>query len=944
MPLAERLKKLRADEGQSLQQVADAVGVSKAHVSDLERGTTANPSLDLLKKLAAHFSVSVGFLIDDEPTSAPIVVNSSQVELWIKQVRRAQAAGLDLENAAQEAKEIFEQQMGRSLDETQTATWRAAKEEIKKALSQEIEFLGTNSLRKPRRPIWYPGPKPNDQNWPKLQAYMHETLRWDSDTILSIDNTSTEVVGLMDNPVQSVFRGRGLVVGYVQSGKTANMTAVIAKAVDAGYRFVIVLTGMTNSLRRQTQRRLVRDLCERNKYGWYQHTNNDADFRSPANLWFQVTNDVQLAVIKKNVSPLTELLNTIRQTPEILRDRMPVLLIDDECDQAGVNATGSQYNMTAINRLIREIITALPRVQYVGYTATPFANILINPRTPEGVMDDLYPEDFITALPLPQGYFGAESLFGREPINADEETPAESGLNMIRPVPQKDADAVRPPSRKAGGSFAPGIPPSLEEALTYFILASACRRARGQAKSHSSMLIHTTVYKRPHERHREAVAEWIEEFRAGLRTGTRQEDLRNLWDEERSKVNASRFGRVSETFEVIEPHIDAVLEALELVVENSESETRLDFESGPKTYIVIGGSVLARGLTIEGLVVSYFVRSTGQYDTLLQMGRWFGYRNGFEDLPRIWMTGELSSAFRDLATVEAEIRTDIATYRERDVTPADFAVRIRQIPGMTITAAKKMVAAEDCDISYSGEHLQTIRFHHENADELKHNWKAGADLITAAARESTVEVGKGGRLYRGVPLDDVVHFLKAYRGSQRDLFSESLVRYVTEEAARSDQPFAKWNVGIVEPAKQVASQKELGPLGKVSLVNRARLVDLSGGMADIKALMSRRDVLLDAPGADKVADNWQALKDERQRLVGDKIPLLLLYAINANSVAAEGSQSRVDLNAATDILGVGIVFPDRGERKSYVRVALIPDDAEGDDDLAAALEDNEASQ
>jgi transcriptional regulator with XRE-family HTH domain len=945
MSLASLLKDLRSSSGQSLQQVADKVGASKAHLSELERGVATNPTIDLLRALAANFGVSVSALIGEADSPPPLPPVAGQVEAWMNNIRKEQAAGLDLETAAREARASFERLLG-PLDAQHEANWKVAVQEMEAAFEKKIEYLGNFSLRKPRRPHWYDGPRAGDQHWPKLEAYLLTRKGWPKETVASIDATSTEVVSLLENPLQSTFRGRGMVVGYVQSGKTANMEAVIAKAVDAGYRFVIILTGMTNSLRTQTQDRIEVDLLERNKYGWHLHTTSDADFRKPASKWFSTMDAVQIAAVKKNVSPLEALLNTIEKTPPTHRARMPVLIIDDECDQAGVNASGSQFNMTSINALIRKILHALPKVQYVGYTATPFANVLINPEKPAGGLDDLYPEDFITDLPRPENYFGPESLFGRDPIDADEETPEEAGLDLIRDVPDDEVALVRPSSAKDRLTFEPAIPLSLEKALSYFVLATACRYVRGQTREHSSMLVHTTVYTHPHHALAEKILSWKEKLAKKISKPDRStvDRLEKLWLKEVAKVDAAQFGLVPVSFAALREHLEKVLSDIEIVVENSDSESRLEYASGPKKYIVVGGSVLARGLTIEGLIVSYFVRSSTQYDTLLQMGRWFGFRFGYQDLPRIWMTGDLRTAFKDLATVEAEIRADIQQYRKRDVTPADFAIRIRRIPGMVITAAKKMYAAKACDVSFSGEHIQTIRFPHQNKDFLSANWKACAHLLSKAA-ELGVEQVRGGRLIRKVPYDLAMEFLKTYSSDQRDLISGKLLEYIGVEAARADQPYEHWNVAIVEPANGPKSLETLGAFGKVGLVNRARLQGLTrDGLADIKALMSRQDVLMDVTGVpDDLARDWGSLKEFRQEKIGDRVPLLLLYAIHAKSTP-KSVKLRVPLDAVRDILGIGLILPERGPKTSYVRVVLDQDDGNEMEDLQADIESDAGGQ
>jgi hypothetical protein len=860
-----------------------------------------------------------------------------QVRAWIRQIRKELASGLDLVTAAAEARLSFEGLTGEPLTSAQKAAWTAAREEIARAEAQVVR-TGPLALRRPRRPAWYRGPQADDANWPALRAHLTSARRWSGESVDSLDGSSTEILSLLEDPSQPSFRGRGMVVGYVQSGKTANMLAVAAKAADAGYRFVIFLSGLTNALRLQTQRRFESDLRERNPYGWHLHTTQEdaGDFRTPPNRWFSVMDPVQVAIVKKNVTPLRRLIETIEKTPPALRERMPVLILDDECDQASVNASGSQLDITAINGLLRRLLALLPRVQYAGYTATPFANVLINPSPVPGQLDDLYPEDFIVALPRPEGYSGADSLFGEEPSEAGTETTETPGADMIREVPEADAAWVRPPSLKGRDGFMPTVPPSLATALDWFVLATATRRARGQAGQHSSMLIHTTVYTITHRRLAAAVEGRIEELRNGLALPATLRRLRQLWESEQRRVQPETFGHDALTFGQLEALLPEVLRDIDVAIENSASDSRLDFTAGPRTCIVVGGSVLARGLTIEGLSVSYFVRSSSQYDTLLQMGRWFGFRKGYEDLPRIWMTADLAAGFRDLSLVEAELRTEITQYAERDLTPADFAIRIRQIPGMTITAASKMIAAETCDVSFSGEHLQTIRFPTADAGRLRDNWSAAARLADVASQSATPEGRPQGRLFRNVPLEAVTEFLKSYSASDKDRFGSALLAYIEAEAKAPDAPFRTWHLGIVEPADGDRAAKPLGGFGPVAKVLRSKLgVPRNDGLADIKALMSRRDVLIDVPEdpEDDRSDDWSAVKGRRQAAVGDRIPLLLLYAIDRVSAPAPGSRLRVPLDAPDDVLGIGLVLPDRGERKSYVRVRLPEADA-GEDLLA----------
>lgn len=778
-----------------------------------------------------------------------------------------------------------------------------------------IEVLRRNSIIKPREQ-WYDGPSPTDLHWPAVRGYLKNSKGWDEDTVQSIDDSSTEVVSLLANPRNAQFRCRGLVVGYVQSGKTANMTAVIAKAVDEGYNLIVLLAGVTNKLRAQTQARLEADVVKRHRHNWQLYTEErlDGDFIAPANQGFTMPRPgaAQLAVMKKEVTRLEAFLRTISRTPTAVLTKLRVLLIDDECDQASLNSAAREYDMTRINEQIRKIITALPAVSYVGYTATPFANVFVDPfPANRDVLDDLYPEDFITALPRPKDYFGAREVFGGEPDDAGED--GEAGRHMIRVI-EDNLDFYRPARAQDREGFEPSMGPDLRDAILWFLVTCAVRRARGQQDKHMTMLVHTSANIIPHQRTANLISKWIESHGEDLRRGVGPSHVRLLELIQR-ETKAVPPNTAFPTSAELTALIAASLNALEVVVENSATDIneRLDYSGSPKTYVVVGGSVLARGLTLEGLSVSFFLRTSRQYDTLLQMGRWFGYRHGYDDLPRLWTTSDLASSFRALAQIEDEVRDEIAVYRARKATPLDFAVRVRSIPGMAITAASKMRHAYRTSISFDGRHVQTIRFDHQDIDSLTGNWKAGAQLLTDAAPHREGDA----LLFRGVPFSSVRRFLKGYRicSAHMDLKEDMLLGYL--DAA--EQKLAKWNVAVITASGGTASERPLGPLGRVPTVRRAKLADTGTDYADIKALMSKRDILIDAGDQSfESHEKWDVLKARRP-----SVPLLLLYPINRTSAPNGPSETREDLDAAGDVLGFGIVFPGVKDRSgNYFAVQL----------------------
>ncbi len=861
-----------------------------------------------------------------------------QVDQLVRQILQVLPRVKDLDAAVQDVRQGLDKLVP-GLSSDLSAEISDARELVERQFDR-IEILQEHSVLR-SRPQWYFGPKPSDLHWPAVRDFLSSTKDWPEEDIRGIDEASTEVVSLLGNPSEDHFSCRGLVVGHVQSGKTANMTAVAAKALDAGYDTVIVLAGLTNKLRYQTQLRLFNDLVRRNPINWQVLTPNrlDRDFRAPPQGGFLSHLDkAQLAVIKKNVSPLKELRNAVERTLPVVRSQLRILVIDDECDQASINSAQGELDITAINRRIRELLSLLPAVTYVGYTATPFANVLINPYRVDGQeFDDLYPKDFITALPRPDSYFGTERLFGATPSNPEDVQPEEEGLDMLRDVPIEEEALLQPQSRRERDSFQPVMANSLETAILYFLASCAVRHARGDSAKHMTMLVHTSAYVIAHERVATLIHDWVDVNRRRIidQASDLGQSVREIWTAEQHRIPADITDAPTVPVDQIFEHLQSVLDTIEFPVENGASDDRIDYTGQPKTYIVVGGSILARGLTLEGLTVSYFLRTANQYDTLLQMGRWFGYRPRYEDLPRIWMPEELRLRFRALAAVEQEIRDDIEQYRRQNLTPMDIAVRIRAIPGMAITAANRMRAARRCAVSYWGTHRQTFRFDHRDEALLRRNWAAAAELVSRAdvlgLRDQEAEV-RGRKLWRGVPRSSIRRFFSTYsvHATHADLASAMLLPFLAQDDSRLD----RWNVGIVEAGHGPQSLEPLGVASTVRMVNRARLAD-STSFADIKALMSKRDVLFDSNKNTPNGAGWEDLKAARLESVG-QVPLLLLYPIGRTSRPQRESNVRKALDATFDVLGYGIVFPGSvTEGGNFVSLELRPYSADEIDEIAA---------
>jgi len=837
----------------------------------------------------------------------------------------------------------------------------AAVEQIRRDIGEPLE-LGPPLPPRPVQP-----PPSRAQHWRRYAHHLKEGKGWEEGVIEGVDIAAGRVVARLPRADAHDGAGRGLVLGYVQSGKTANMMAVIAKAADVGINFVVILAGLTDALRRQTQSRIFDDLVVHAKRYWGQLTTAQSDFDDDKPVGFLplIPGHVRLAVVKKNRFVLEKLSAKLAATSPPNLKRMRALIIDDECDQASVNGARRPEDISAINRLVREMLALLPHHAYVGYTATPFANVLIDPTIDPSCPEDLYPRDFILSLPRPREYFGAEQLFGRGLIDADElDEPIAAAADVLRDIPGRELGGLRPPTirKRRDGTrptiaevWTPSVTPTLEDAVAWFLMATAIRDLRGHLDQHSSMLIHTTVRTLAHGMLAGALQRHLHDLRVRLDRG--EPELVQRWGALYAKETAAVppcSDHASWDFEdVLRAAIallsrDAGTAGVEVAIENSVSEQRLDYQpnrvSGDtygRRYIVVGGNVLARGLTIEGLTVSFFLRTSNQYDTLMQMGRWFGYRKGYEDLPRIWMTARMADAFRQIATVEAEIREDIRAYSDADgnaaLSPMEFAVRIRHIPGMLITARTKMRAARQLKVSWSGQHIQTRRFKHRDAEWLAGNLRAAGRLLENAGATREVQ---GGRCWLGVPSSLVLRFLEEYMVHEHHVEFEPAALLGFARKLEERWGVSAWNVSLVEPMRGNQAPHETLPISGVRMVNRAKFEALADGGADIKALMSRTDVLLDVAATRGVRiarrdGGWRNLKVWRDTELDVAVPLVVLYVIDPASSPRSEQGNFKPLEAERPVLGLGLVFPHLDDAGDRVYYAVDLGEAEPDEELDA---------
>ena len=529
----------------------------------------------------------------------------------------------------------------------------------------------------------------------------------------SIDFETDQIIKYVPFPNEkSEINFRGLVIGHIQSGKTANFTHLISKLASVGYKFIVVLSGLTNALRQQTQYRIDRELTGNNTSNsvepfvkWFSHENGyrqltnltdsstgyDGDFTIPLENFdhlIDTESRVVIAVIKKLArqgdeyrefsSVIGRLILWITESKNY--QNVPIAIIDDEADQASVdNTSEDDENPSVINHAIRVLLSKFKKSCYIGYTATPFSNVFINPyNSTSGGIVDLYPKDLIYSLPKPKGYFGSSEFFAGEHVSPYVVIAPENEKALIN---DSDIDCTE----------------TMYTAFESFFFAFVCKRARNDY-SRNAMLIHTD--------HRNDIQDVVlKKLQSSLTL------IERKISDELDSVFASylNYCQISESilFKFKESRIISVIAKSELAsnfqkfkseldirVVNSRGD-QLDYYREPlKTLVCIGGNLMSRGLTIEGLIVTYYLRNSSNYDTLLQMARWFGYRSGYHEFIRIFLTQQIYDQFEYISAVEEDLRSEVSRYIQEDLTPLDFAPKVRahlrMLPSSRLGSARRL--------------------------------------------------------------------------------------------------------------------------------------------------------------------------------------------------------------------------------------------------------------
>ncbi len=721
--------------------------------------------------------------------------------------------------------------------------------------------------------------------WNRYRTYLETQKYWAQSSIEKLDEITEDVLKRLEDPQrEGPWETKGLVVGRVQSGKTANYIGLICKAIDSGYKVIIILSGMIDSLRSQTQLRIDEGVLgydtklSRSYQQQYQRigvgksdtgelltihsltsSENNGDFKkSVAHRVTAMFGEAPfILVVKKNKSVLGNLIQwalSVRSdldpiTNQRVIRKVPLLIIDDEADNGSVNTRGipidddgdplPEYEVTAINRKIRELLKIFNKSAYVGYTATPFANIFIPyDANLESLGDDIFPKSFIINLPTPSNYIGPAEIFGLDPNSTSESNDYES-LPIVAPPVSDYEDAFPPKHKKDHIPYE--LPQSLITAIHSFILVCAARLAGGQGAKHNSMLIHVTRYIDVQKHVESLVKAELNSIRKRLEFGDGNSsnkilnDLEKLWHEDfESTTQKLKEMKTSIHFEPLEVTWEQVKESLyaaasRVVVKllNNTAKDVLDYmenEEHGLSVIAIGGDKLSRGLTLEGLSISYYLRTTKMYDTLMQMGRWFGYRPGYLNLCRLYTTKQLISWYKHDTFATEELLEEFNMMADRGETPMKFGLKVRTHPSdMRITAVSKMRSGKLRQFGYDGDIVELTYYPIDEKINEQNIRLTDQFLRTLPKPEH-----KGNFIWRNISGESVKEYIENFLTSPSSIKanSKNLSDYIKSQLSKGE--LTNWTVALISIEKSETSANIGGytvgrPERKANLLGAGRM-------------------------------------------------------------------------------------------------------------------------
>lgn len=791
---------------------------------------------------------------------------------------------------------------------------------------------------------------------------------WSMKSIKNIQESSFQILQHLSTDTSETGAVKGLVIGNVQSGKTANMAGLMAMAADNGFNYFIVLSGVIENLRQQTSTRLFNDMNSsgRGNLHWIQVDKPSLRSSDPGHQIEKFQLDTEkskkryFTVSLKNKGRLQSLIKWLKSDPNKAK-QMKILIIDDEADQASINTKNIEdENNSAINEQLLDLVNSdvFGSVNYIAYTATPFANILN-----ETSKESLYPKDFITLLEPSEDYLGPREIFG---IETPETYPK---VNIIREISNEDKDYIE---ELQGGEEFTELPKSFKESIHWFLITVAGMRVLDYRKP-ITMLVHTSFK----IAHHQIIAKKIEEYLLEIKNNYSEivSDIEVLYENETIDFKRSTFieamaeySTVDEvpdypTWEEIEKYLSRLLRyegkdfvshillgeegepkyhnGIHLAIDNSQSRadnqivrlvypTQKNMPNHAPAFIVVGGNTLSRGLTLEGLTSTYFLRTTNQADTLLQMARWFGYRKGYEIFPRVWLDVSANQRFEFISQINEELRIEIKNYEENGLTPLDYAPKVKQSPDrklIKITSSNKSQSAEETDFNFAGFNSQTIYFE-RNEEDLQNNLDQTKQFLNSLNEPKLLN---NKMVWNQVETDSVKNFLKNYKVCNMDIKMSNLPNLLNW-LEQNEQTISTWNV-IYSVVGDLEQQKALetdswnihGYSPKAS--KRTQLKNRStDNISNIGVLRVPSDLLSDIEEEltkeEKSSAKVEDIQKIRRKYGYANIPQLIIYKIDKGNLTQEElekleNKNREPLNFTHDLIGLNIMIPGETRKSQF---------------------------
>lgn len=738
--------------------------------------------------------------------------------------------------------------------------------------------------------------------WDRYRKHLIK-LGYPPHVVDTLDRLTDKILDHLADPLKDgTWARKGLVVGHVQSGKTANYTGLVCKAADVGYKVIIVLAGLLNSLRNQTQARLDADFLgwctvERRHIGASVFGTNRRpvcfttsleDFkRQTANaiaMGLGALSEPVVLVIKKNKRTLENLHAWLKDNNLHRLQNFPMLLVDDEADHASINVNTADTGPSAINRAIRNLLALFTRSSFVGYTATPFANIFVDPESEDAMENgelyrDLFPRDFILSLDPPDNYVGPHRLFMES-----------SDLDCVRDIEDnEDTLPVKHPI-----DFIPKeLPASLHRALCCFVLAISIRHLRGHVGKSHSMLVNTSRFTKVQSILAGIILGHIKQFKQSITnyaaldpaSALANSDLRLLHG-----VFAEEFKSAGVDWPEVQSALKAAVTPLEVLIINVQSQDTLDYSAKNypqgRSVIAVGGLGLSRGLTLEGLVTSYFLRNSIMYDTLMQMGRWFGYRDGYQDICRIFMTPTASSWYAHIAEATEELRRDFKAMETAKLTPKDFGLRVRSHPtALIVTARNKMRSGKrvPMQIALEGRLAETSVLL-GNDDAIRSNKLVLDQICEKCAEQAAYKHTSLGFLWKNVDRGYVTTAIESFQNHPECIitYREPLIQYINWLGEEFDTRFDV----LLRSVAGIKLDCNVNDLRIARIRRRAASIDSGrieinkrrvGSKGDERAGLEDVEVEAVKTAAVKAGYDEDNIPDKLYRKVAGRNPLFIIY-------------------------------------------------------------------